>query len=274
MPKSQTKHSRVSRVSRTNTLRGKKQKLKRFELPVWMIEVNDETFPYDEDAFRTLWEDIKSVFGFYQDEDTEDWIRPRNQVLQTIRDLITDDRVLSVGTKLYHGTMNCKFDTDKLRDEMTFMGLEPVISMWYTNEENNYRSYGFGCVYEFEVIRPIPITKLIEPVTSHPRDFSNRVCRDVENKSVCIHPQITFHSGSENPPYEISVELTVPLRQLLDEGYLRMVQRFRTSIKNLEHMSRYPLYRLNVWQYEDILFFWPKHAKLPENTEQYLSAPK
>jgi|694.fasta_scaffold132688_1 hypothetical protein len=229
---------------------------KRVSLPNWM-QVN-ERIPYTQNPDRTLWEYVKSWTGHYTEKDTADWIGPRNEVLEQLHLMFTDPTDpldprgmrIPIGTKLYHGTRNANLDIQRLKDKITFLGLEPMISIWYTAEE--YGRGKFGYVYEFEVVRPIPIDYIIPDLATNPKDV--KLC---VKGAVCVHPQITFHNVDESGPKDLSVEVTLMLKKMINNGYLRLIQRFRTSIQNLKEMVDYPLQALDLWLVEDLFLLQP-----------------
>jgi hypothetical protein len=230
---------------------------KRVDLPDWM-QVN-ERIPYTQDPGRSLWEYLKSWTGHYSEKDTRDWINPRNEVLEQLHQMFTDPSEprsmrIPIGTKLYHGTCNANLDIQRLKDKITFLGLEPIISIWYTAEEARRRDT-FGYVYEFEVVRPIPIDYIIPDLETNPKGVKMCV-----KGAVCVHPQITFHDASESGPKDLSVEVTLMLKKMINEGYLKFVQRFRTSIENLREMVDYPLQSLELWLVDDLFLLQPRTA--------------
>ena len=125
--------------------------------------------------------------------------------------------------------------------------------MWYTLEDAGFdQSPVHGFVYEFEVLQPIPVKKFIPYISSHPKDFSNRICRD---NAVCVHPQLTIRRGDWGPPYDLSVEVTMPLKRLVNEGVITLHRRYVTDLVNLWQHRNVPLYQLRVMQNGDLLYF-------------------
>lgn len=171
----------------------------------------------------SLWEDIKWFFGKYKEEDTTAWLPYREKMIQYInKDILDSKQQLPKGTKLYHGTLNDDFKPENLKDKITFTGLEPVISMWYTLEESltQSKSLYFGYVYEFELIKPIHVDNIIKYLSKNPLEDDK--CK--KYGPVCIHPQVTFHGSCRNPPYDLSIELTLPLKQLYKDGFFKINQ--------------------------------------------------
>jgi hypothetical protein len=101
----------------------------KFNLPTFM-DVNDSSLPYNTSPFRSLIQSLKSIFGFYKDEDNQVWVDHRERMMKDLYKLLGDDNSIPIGVNLYHGTINPNFDINSLGNYMTFMGLEPIISVW------------------------------------------------------------------------------------------------------------------------------------------------
>lgn len=189
-------------------------------------------------------------------------------MLKELYEILGGDNSIPIGVKLYHGTMNPNLDINSLGNYMTFLGLEPMISVWYTSEEagskSKYDDAKFGYIYEFDVIKPIPADKVIKYISLNPKG-----CDICTNGGVCIHPQITFHNFKEQGPLDLSIEVTLMLKKMVDNGYLKLNRRYRTSISNLKNMLYYPLSRLDLYVYDDIFILWPKNKSI-EDLEKYL----
>jgi hypothetical protein len=257
MPR-RSKRSRISKFS----YRVSPQKV---NIPSFM-EVNDESLPYETFPARGFIESIKSFFGYYNDEDDSVWIDHRERMLKHIYKLLGDDNAIPVGIKLYHGTINPNLDINSLRNRMTFLGLEPIISVWYTAEESDYkgivdpsRRSNFGYVYEFEVLKPIPADKVIKYISLNPK--GEDICK---NGGVCIHPQITFHNYMEEGPLDFSIEVTLMLKKMINEGYLNLTKRYRTNFLNLKNMLYQPFSKLNLYLDGDLFILWPKDRSREE----------
>jgi hypothetical protein len=229
------------------------------KLPEFM-KVNDLKMP-NHMYWTNIWEDIKWFFGKYNDKDTSAWIPYREKLMKYIHnDVLDSKQQLPLKTKLYHGSKSPDL-INNLKDYTTFLGLEPVISMWYTLEESvGFRGHNntFSYVYEFEVIKPLPVNHIIQFLSNNPNSDKN--CKNYG--PVCLHPQVTFH-GIEHPPFDLSIEVTLPLKKLIDEGYIKLNKSYRTILANLEDFSNYPIETLNVLTYKDFLLLWPKNKDLP-----------
>ena len=232
------------------------------ELPEFM-NINDSKLPYNIDPF---WKDsgitkfLKSLFGFESkdDEDVYEWISHREKMIKNI-DKFRD--VMPLGTKLYHGTSNSDLKIENLENHMTFLGLEPLISIWYTAEEiGDYENQKFGYVYEFEVIKPITVNKLIKYISFNPKG-----CDICTNGGVCVHPQITMHTRNLVGPFDFSVEVTLMLKKMIEDGYLSLTNKYRTSIVNLYNMENYPLSKLDLHLHGDLFILWPKDKEIDLN---------
>jgi hypothetical protein len=133
--------------------------------------------------------------------------------------------------------------------------------MWFTGEEGDDDTIGnkiqdYGYVYEFEVVKPIKVDKIINFITQHPtKNLGSSICKIYGN--VCAHPQITLRYPSQRV-YDLSIEITLPLKKFLNEGYIKLIKRYRTNLKNLEEFNTVPLRDLAVHRYGDILFFYRK----------------
>jgi hypothetical protein len=96
----------------------------------------------------------------------------------------------------------------------------------------------------------------------------------MHKRRVCIHPQITFHNAREEGPLDLSIEVTLIMKNMINNGYLRMNKHYKTSIENLDHMLYYPLSKLNLYvsEKDDNLFIlWPK-TKSKEELNKYIEA--
>ena len=240
----------------------KYEDVRKFDLPSFM-SINDKDLPYYSYPSTSIIDSFKSLFGYYNDEDDRDWISHRERLLSDIYQLFKDDKdeyTIPVGTRLYHGTKNENFikDIPRMKNHMTFLGLEPIISIWYTAEEigHSYNDQLFSYVYEFIVEKPIKIDKIIKYITLNPA-----LCDICTRGGVCVHPQITFHNENEEGPLDLSVEVTLMLKKLFNEGFLKISNRYRTSIVNLDNMLYYPLSKLDLYLQDDLFILWPKQTK-------------
>ena len=98
------------------------KEVNKINLPSFM-SVNDEKIPYNYDTFKSFFQSI-----------SDRWIGHRERMLKEIYELLGDDNSIP-------GTKNPNFNIDSLGNYMTFLGLEPIISIWYTAEEANYKYY-------------------------------------------------------------------------------------------------------------------------------------
>lgn len=136
------------------------------------------------------------------------------------------DGYLPIGTKLYHGSLE-QLDFKALkRDRITFFGLDVVISLWYILELSGKYVTTIGKLYEFKVIKPIPLM-LLEPLYDHPK--GDPYCR--RTQIACIHPQLAFHGSVDtSPPYDLSIELTMNMKYFKDHIQLTQTYIVDTSI--------------------------------------------
>jgi len=126
---------------------------------------------------------------------------------------------LPIGTRLYHGSINQDLDFRSLKnDRITFFGLDIIIALWYILErQRSYIHFRKGKIYEFIVVEPIPLYLLFE-LYDNPKDNSHCSKEGI----ACIHPQIVFHGDeSTEPPYDLSIELTMNMKYFKDYIKLR-----------------------------------------------------
>ena len=64
--------------------------------------------------------------------------------------------------------------------------------------------------------------------------------------------------------FDLSIEITMPLKKLVNEGFIKQNTRYRTSIENLEKYDKIPLRELKVIKYKDLLLFYDKDKKVDE----------
>lgn len=230
-------------------------------LPEFM-DINDTKLPYCTNPFDidfSIMGFLKSLIGYKNDEkDNSKWVNHRDKLLENINKF---SEVIPVGTKLYHGTSNSNLKIKDLKDYMTFLGLEPLISIWYTAEEIGcYKDQKFGYIYEFQVVKSIPVNKLIKYISLNPKG-----CHICTNGGVCVHPQITMHTRDLVGPFDFSVEVTLILKKMVKDGYLSLTNKYRTSTVNLHNMRDYPLSKLDLFLYGDLFILWPKNQELDLN---------
>ena len=127
---------------------------------------------------------------------------------------------ITVGSKLYHGSLqhDLNFNDLKNKEQITFFGLDVVISLWYILEMNTFRNKMCnGKLYEFVVVKEIPFNLLCE-LTDNPKD-----CNIYKKSAIsCIHPQIAFHGDTESdPPYDLCIELAMNMKYFKDHIKLK-----------------------------------------------------
>jgi hypothetical protein len=215
--------------------------------------------PHDKMYWRTFFQDVKHFTGFYDDNDTRDWVKPREEILKYIHQNLSDN--IPVGTKLYHGTLDKNFMTSlqTFKDKNTFLGLEPSISMWYTSElANILKNTTVGYVYEFEVLKPIKVDYVIPYMSIHPFSNSKQTkTHKCKYGGVCIHPQVVFHFDNE-PPYDISIEVVLPLKVLYNNGYIKLSKIYNTDMYNLLEHKSYTSNDLRIIAKNNFLLFQKK----------------
>jgi hypothetical protein len=141
---------------------------------------------------------------------------------------------IPVGTSLYHGSLDHHLDFNKLKkDKITFFGLDAIISIWYILElehifiMNRRNIITHGKLYEFKVIKPIPI-HILHELYDHPNFYS--VCK--KNEIACIHPQIAFHgTGDAYPPYDLGIEITMNMKYF--SSYIKLHASHIVNIETL-----------------------------------------
>ena len=150
-----------------------------------------------------------------------EWQVPVQDNISYIKNKFTN--FITVGTKLYHGSLqhDLNFNDLKNKDQITFFGLDVVISLWYILEINTFRNkMRNGKLYEFVVVKDIPFNLLCE-LTDNPKDYN------IYKKSAisCIHPQIAFHGDTESsPPYDLCIELAMNMKYFKD--YIKLKQTY------------------------------------------------
>lgn len=173
--------------------------------------------------------------SFFRPIDPKQWHNPINQMLEhykTILKIKNDSKYLKKGTLLFHGTTNKIL---KLNDKnsISFFGLDIVISLWYILEEiynkNDLKKNKFasvnGYIYEFELIKDLPISKILNILNINPKDSISGCENDI--KTVCLHPQIAFHGSSVQtamrtiiPKFDLCSEITFVYKEYKD--YLKL----------------------------------------------------
>jgi hypothetical protein len=148
---------------------------------------------------------------------------------------LNDDKYLPRGTKLYHGTLenNLKF-TDDI--DITYFGLDFVISTWYTLEQSldigeqtgNYTQTGI--LYEFELTDKLRIDRFIKDIDTHP----STITKCIEGYT-CLHVQFAYHDNKFNPPFNICYELTLNTKELRDK--IRLLNTYNVDL-NLLYINR------------------------------------
>ena len=139
-----------------------------------------------------------------------------------------DGKYLPRGTKLYHGTLenNLKF-TDDI--DITYFGLDFVISTWYTLEQSlDFREQTgnyihTGILYEFELTDQLRIDRFIKDIDTHPSDVTQ--CME---GYTCLHVQFAYHDNNLNPPFNICYELTLNTKELRDK--IRLLNTYNVNL--------------------------------------------
>jgi hypothetical protein len=155
------------------------------------------------------------------------WVLPITQNINYIKQKFADG-YLPIGTKLYHGSLDTNLDFRSLtKDRITFFGLDVVISIWYILEMTLYYSYlRIGKLYEFTVVKPIPIYLLSE-LFDHPMET-----KECSKQVACIHPQLAYHGDTDDPPpYDLSIEVTMNMKYFKD--YIQLNKTYLVNTKML-----------------------------------------
>jgi len=173
------------------------------------------------DTLTTNPHDRSSYKFYFSEKDRDEWLELRDKLLEDIESQLIEidgQQYLPKGTMLYHGSLEYLFfDDKKLKDKMTFFGLDTTISLWYILElieDLQYKLFKkeyprFGYLYAFRLKENLPVTKIIK--TIHTSVYWTRHCRR-DRDSVCIHPQISFRGAIHDYTpdiYNISIELTL-----------------------------------------------------------------
>jgi len=232
LKKSKATRSKKSR-SRKLQLRFSTYRSKEYDL-VYPIQIKTpKTHPHSmiPDFFKGTWRRILPWNWF---KEPEEWKEAQQQMLDYIQNkIMASDQTIRKGTKLYHGSTMHPLKLTK--DQFTFFGLDALISLWYLSEmydEGKIKENpGIGYLYEFEVVKPIQVTKILEKLTTqHP--FGSSECD--KPKGVCIHPQIAYHRSpfsARKGPYDLSVELTLNYKDFKD--FIQMNRAFKVNAKEL-----------------------------------------
>ena len=149
-----------------------------------------------------------------------EWETPITNTLMHISELVENNHI-PIDTKLYHGSLDHHLDFNRLtRDEITFFGIDVVISLWYIFEMQLHSHFKLGKLYECVVIKPIPV-KIITDLFDNPKE--NESC--ISEPIGCIHPQISFHGdGNSGPPCDLSIELSMNMKYFKD--YIKVVKTY------------------------------------------------
>ena len=131
------------------------------------------------------------------------------------------------GTKLYHSSLDFYQTFDE--DRITFFGIDIIISLWYIVEMNNKKYKRFGVIYEFDVIKDIPVY-ILESIGDHPYNTYGPGTKCRSKEYACIHPQYAYHK-EPNSFGEMSMEVTMNLSNPL---FKSSVQRAIHPIHNNE----------------------------------------
>jgi hypothetical protein len=156
---------------------------------------------------------------------------------------------IPVGTKLYHSSFIYyqKFDQDRV----TYFGIDIIIALWYLLEESEKSEYSdknYGFIYEFDVIKDIPVY-ILENIKHHPYNMvgDGFIC---QNKEIaCIHPQYAYHGDPlhvNEKDKEMSTELTMNLKKYPIGEYIKRATHpitekeiiYLVSINNLREIAK------------------------------------
>ena len=120
-------------------------------------------------------------------------------------------KYLPKGTILYHGSLDYPFyvDSEGVKN-ITFLGLDIDIAMWYIYELIMKQQYGFksfkgrlmgdksfkkyGFLYAFKLLEDLPITHVIDKLYLNPKE--QQKCKEIN--STCLHPQVSFRGPDFN----------------------------------------------------------------------------
>lgn len=150
------------------------------------------------------------------------WKKITKSVIKSFHDNVTVKKedgysYIKKGTMLYHASKHCPFfyDNKKLDDieKITFFGVDPFISIWYSAEiEGKY-------LYVFKLVKDLKIDIEIKN-KENPKEIKN--CKN----KVCVHPQYILRCDTTTPDgyfrfngsgiTEIGLELTVPYKNYKD----------------------------------------------------------
>ena len=166
------------------------------------------------------------------------WVEHEKRVSRWTRGM---QRVIPVDTVLWHGTTREEPVFHPSR--VTFFGLEPMISVWYTLEEAEKKVYsGPAFVYQYRVIKPILLDRYIPTIAEHP------------GVETCLHPQVVLHGYSNYNalmgPFDLSVELTL---QDKDLECIQLEKRYLVEPKELALLVEFPVSRLELKENGDKL---------------------
>lgn len=157
------------------------------------------------------------------------WVDHEKRVDRMTRGI---QQVIPVDTVLWHGTTREEpvFHPGRI----TFFGLEPVISVWYTLEEAERTLHaGPAFVYQYRVVKPIPLDRYIPTIAEHP------------GVETCLHPQVVLHGyfnyNALMGPFDLSVELTLQDRDL---ECIQLEKRYQVEPRELRSLAEFPISRL------------------------------
>lgn len=120
-------------------------------------------------------------------------------------------KYLPKGTILYHGSLDYPFYAESnTTKNITYMGLDMDISMWYIYELIMHQQFGikslkdkimgkksfkrYGFLYVFKLVEDLPITHVIDKLYLNPKDVNK--CKGTS--STCLHPQVSYRGHSFN----------------------------------------------------------------------------
>lgn len=210
------------------------------------------------------------------------WEKPVQEMLDYYNTFLHYDKdgniFLKKGTKLYHGSIYYPFLTHR-KDKITFFGLDAVISLWYILEETltKYDNQCYqqnskqidigGYLYEFVLKQDLKITKIIPTLTQNPK--SDKECKK-NSKTVCIHPQISFHGGDG-----VTSRVPANLFDLCNEITLRYSE-YHSIIGepiNVYSVNAFELYQhrsdLNYHPFQSIINKVTKKQQIKMTCQQY-----
>lgn len=143
--------------------------------------------------------------------------KPLFNSIDTLYD--TKDKILPVGTLLYHGRLDNDKDFYKNpqlngNNHNVYFGLDFIISSWILVEsfKKQYKEWDSlppkkwrGYIHVYETVRPIPYHYVKSNAQGVPSELAAKCL-----KGACIHPQAVFHDNEWLLLQELGTEFTFP----------------------------------------------------------------